>query len=359
MARLISLMAWIAAMSMSGLACGEGEDSVSNGDAPTARIAFASERDGNWEIFIINADGTGLANLTNNPADEPVQTENDAGFDWSPNGSHIVFTSDRDDGNPEIYVMNADGSAQTRVTNTPDAAESYPRWSPDGKRIAFVRATYGRDSQKSIHVMDADGSNTTELSRSGVWEIEPAWSPDGRQIAFDAGGIYVMNADGSNRHALIDTEDDYYEPAWSPDGSRLSFNSYREASSGDLYTQAFVINSDGSGLIRIPDGAKEDVHYSPPTWSPDGIWLALFANLENSIDVYAVRPDGSAFKRLTDGGVYLGPDWSPDGARLAFVGAEAPTDAGTDLYVIDADGSGQQVIARGVIAGRAAWAPDQ
>lgn len=253
--------------------------------------------------------------------------------------------------------MNADGSDQTRLTSTMDATESHPRWSPDGKRIVFVRSQYGPDAISEIYTMNADGTDTRRLTRSDVWEEEPAWSPDGQQVAFESGGIYVMNADGSNRRALVDTDDDYYEPAWSPDGSHIAFNSYREASSGDIYTQAFVVNKDGSGLVHVPDQAKEDAYYSAPRWSPDGKWLGLYATLDDAIDVYVVRPDGSGFKRVSDGGLYFEPVWSPDGSRIAFLGAKEPTEAGGNLYVANADGSDQTMIAEAVVHGRIAWAP--
>jgi hypothetical protein len=114
--------------------------------AQAGRIAFISKRDGNWEIYVMNADGSGQTNLTNNPA-------HDWGPSWSPDGRRIAFYSDRD-GNWEIYVMNADGSGQTNLTNNP-ADDWGPSWSPDGRRIAFFS---DRDGNREIYVMNADGS---------------------------------------------------------------------------------------------------------------------------------------------------------------------------------------------------------
>ena len=93
------------------------------------QIAFTSERDGNWEIYVMNADGTGERRLTSSAGDDMLPV-------WSPDGSRIAFTSTRD-GNGEVYVMNADGSDQTNLTNHP-GADGGPRWSPDGTRIAFT-----------------------------------------------------------------------------------------------------------------------------------------------------------------------------------------------------------------------------
>jgi WD40 repeat protein len=135
---------------------------------------------------------------------------------WSPDGSKIAFTSNRD-GNLEIYVMNADGSGQANMTNTPGlfgegVQEGAPAWSPDGSKIAFDRSS---DSGNTfdIFVMNADGSGLTQLTTPGGYERHPAWSPDGSKIAYesyqplDSGNfdIYVMNADGSGNTNLTDT----------------------------------------------------------------------------------------------------------------------------------------------------------
>jgi Tol biopolymer transport system component len=112
------------------------------------KIAFMSTRDGNWEIYVMNADGTNPTRLTNND-------DLDQDPDWSPDGEKIVFISDRD-GNTEIYVMNADGTGQTRLTNT-RSFELAPVWSPDGTKIAFIR-------DNNIIVMNADGTGQTRLT---------------------------------------------------------------------------------------------------------------------------------------------------------------------------------------------------
>jgi dipeptidyl aminopeptidase/acylaminoacyl peptidase len=128
---------------------------------PYYRIAFVSSRDGNAEIYAMNADGSHQTNLTNNPA-------RDAGAVWSPDSRQIMFLSDRD-GNEEIYVMNADGSSQTNLTND-SARDGYPAWSPNGRRIAFER-------EGDIYVMNADGSNQTNLTNDSARDGYPAWSP--------------------------------------------------------------------------------------------------------------------------------------------------------------------------------------
>jgi len=173
------------------------------------RIAFESNRDGNAEIYVMNGDGSRQTRLTNNSGDDSAPA-------WSPDGSRIAFTSNRD-GNADIYVMNADGSAQTRLTNNL-GADWAPIWSPDGSRIAFE--SY-RDGNWEIYVMNANGSGQTNLTNNPGADWTPAWSPDGRRIAFacDRDGnweIYVMNADGSGQTRLTNNSGADGSPAWSP-----------------------------------------------------------------------------------------------------------------------------------------------
>ena len=137
------------------------------------RIAFESERDGNDEIYVMNADGSGVARLTVNDAIDGSPA-------WSPDGQRIAFDSLRDD-NFEVYLMNADGSGVTRLTNN-DARDWHPVWSPDGRRIAFES---NRDGNAEIYLMNPDGSGVVRLTYNGAADwVSPAWSPDGRRIAF-------------------------------------------------------------------------------------------------------------------------------------------------------------------------------
>ena len=161
-------------------ACRTSVPAAESGPAPAAaaeeatggpgKIAFTSNRDGNAEIYAINADGTGQTRLTNNSDEDGFPA-------WSPNGARIAFQSSRD-GNWDIYVMSADGSNQTRLTSNTDL-DMFPAWSPDGTRIAYVSRT--GDGSEEIYMMDADGSNQIRLTFNLVTEEFPTWSPGRKQ----------------------------------------------------------------------------------------------------------------------------------------------------------------------------------
>jgi Tol biopolymer transport system component len=262
------------------------------------KIAFTSNRDGNDEIYVMNNDGSNQSRLTNN-------ARSDLNAAWSPEGNKIAFTSYRD-GNAEIYVMNADGSNQINVTNSP-ATDRMPAWSPDGHRIAF---TSNRNGYSEIHVMNADGTSQTRL----VSGLDPSWSPDGSKIAlvqrngetsYSASEIHVVNRDGSSQVNL--TNDQAFDdmPAWSPDGSRIVFGS--SGTPWDYGSDIYVMNALGSNRTAYTNhGGSYD-----PAWSPDGSKIAYTAYAISGADIYVINADGSNQVRLTNNGRAQNrePDW--------------------------------------------------
>ena len=182
------------------------------------RLAFVSGRDGNSEIYVMNADGT-QTRLTYNVAPDDPDTwwmGRDEDPAWSPDGTKIAFTSLRD-GNFEIYVMNANGTWQANATLN-GAGDFEPAWSPDGSKIAF---TSNRDGNLEIYVMNADGTGQHNLTKHGWDDSHPTWSLDGARIAFTSnrGGndnIHWMNADGTGQVRLTTNQSGDFDPAWSP-----------------------------------------------------------------------------------------------------------------------------------------------
>jgi Tol biopolymer transport system component len=254
------------------------------------KIAFSTTRDGNSEIYVMNPDGTGQTRLTFNAA-------LDADPAWSPDGTRLVFVSTRD-GNEEIYVMNADGSNQTRLTaNT--SLDRTPVWSPDGAQIAFA-SNRGQSGNFDIFVMNASGGNQVNISNggSGADYQDPDWSPNGTRIACSHAfvqnnvrgpyGVLTMNPNGASQTRLTIAGNVDITPRWSPDATRILFSSNRAGNFGTF--EVFVMNADGSNQARLTNNVGEN---SRPFWSPDGTRIAFQSNKALSFDIYLMNTDGS------------------------------------------------------------------
>ena len=265
--------------------------------APGGRVAFSSDRDGNDEIYLVNTDGSGLTRLT-------VNRLNDTSPAFSPDGSRIAFTADRD-GARDIFVMDANsGANQTNLTN--DSAHDHrPSWSPDGRKITFNSHREGFN----IFVVNADGSDQTRLTKTeGIESQDASWSPDGSKIAFYTyrgnGDIFLMNPDGSGETRLTKSPHDDLTPSWSPDGSRIAFTSYRDGN-----PEIYVINVDGSGETRLTNDLGADWS---PSWSQDGARIAFESERDGNRNIYVINADGSGLMRLTDDPAQdASPSWAP------------------------------------------------
>jgi Tol biopolymer transport system component/tRNA A-37 threonylcarbamoyl transferase component Bud32 len=248
------------------------------------RVGFVSDRTGNDEIFVVHVDGSGLTQLTDNPAA-------DWGPDWSQDGRRIAFASERA-GNWEIYTMDAGGGGVTRMTDHPDY-DSTPSWSPNGRRIAFMT---DRDGNLEIYALDVTSRAVTRLTNDPGVDALPAWSPAGGLIAFQSGRsgndeILVMNPDGSGVRNLTNDPGPDWGPAWSPDGRRIAFASER-----DDNWEIYVMNADGSGQTRLTNNAAID---QDPSWSSDGNRITFMSFRDGNSDIYVMNADGSGQTRLT------------------------------------------------------------
>jgi Tol biopolymer transport system component len=252
---------------------------------------------------------------------------------WSPDGMSIVFTSFRN-GKGDVYVMNARGGDQRRLTTSP-GHDDLPAWSPDGKRIAFVS---DRAGNLDIYTMNADGSDQTQVTFGSGSDYGPTWSPDGTRIAWrgDRDGnpeIYSMRADGTDVKRLTKNDGSDYSPAWGRDG-RIAWISTRDTGAK---TSLYVMNADGSDQHRVTGAFWNELR---PAWSPDGKLIAFQADRDPPVgnqEIYVVAPDGTGMRRLT---TYPGkddfPTWSPGGTSLAF--ARGPSSLTHEIYMMRADG---------------------
>ena len=283
------------------------------GDAQAeTKICFTATRDGDYEIYLMNPDGSNQTNLTNNPLSDEVYCT------LSPDGSQVAFVSNQDN-DMEIYRMDADGSNETRLTNSAENDLS-PAWSPDGTQIAF--SSY-RDGNMEIYLMDAsDGSNLTRLTYNSSppyasIDYGPSWSPDGTQIAFQSYRnrsccppnqnieIYKMDSDGSNQTRLTNDVASDTVPVWSPDGTQIAFNSNR---TGD--SEIFVMDTDGLYPTNLTENLAED---SMATWSPDSSEIAFGSDRSGGEEIYVMGADGSSPTPLTSNSFDdSNPNWSSD-----------------------------------------------
>ena len=278
----------------------------------------------------------------------------------------------------ELYVMNADGSGQKRLTRITSFGVP-PAWSPDGRRLAFV---LGHGPNAEIYVVNIDGSGQRRLTRTSGLEVFPVWSPDGRKIAFlrigdpEHRGLYVINADGSGQRKLAD-EASLAAPDWSPDGQKIVFISNRGGPTWCTWqpgcnTEIYVMNADGSGQRNLTRNPAHDSNTSywgaaHSAWSPNGGKIAFVSDRDGragcigqpgcNTEIYVMNADGSGQRNLTRNPARDDePVWSPDGRKIAFVSRR---DGKPEVYVMNADGSGQRNLTRNPGRDSApAWSPD-
>jgi Tol biopolymer transport system component len=372
---------------------------------PNGKIAFVK----NGDIYAVNPDGSGLAQLTN------TSGLSEAGPAFSPDGNYIAFMWTN-----QVFIMRSDGTEKHYITSASGASDL--AWSPDGTKLAFFRNI--SSSNKGIWTMNVDGTGLTNLITADNVLPGVSWSPDGTKLAFSRGNqIWTINADGAAPTQL--TFDSLYKftPNWSPDGTTIAFAGCSSCSEEDIYT---IPSTGGSATLLTSDPAF--FHSAQPVWSPDGTKILFaecsdvdcanndlyvmksdgsgatllegtpqdesdadwqpavgpplppvpemldkiaFVSTRNHTginypeDIFTMNPDGSAQRALTDRDSYdASPDWSPNGSKIAFDSNRCclPGETSTsDIYVMNPDGSGVTNLTQtgaGIDEGSPAWSPD-
>ena len=268
----------------------------------TPKIAFASNRDGNYEIYIMNTNGTKQVNLTRHKSVD-VQPA------WSPTGKEILFVSHRD-GRPDLYLMDADGKNVRKVFKNLKLRTA-PAWSPDGKQISYCRA----DPVRELYIASLDKKEEKRVAPLGKYGGYSNWSPDGRKIAFGGPSrqrnidsrIYIFNLETRRKEMLFADEilTSMRNPSWSPSNDKIAFSWFRGNTSA-----IYVMESNGNNPERVVD-PPPGFAAAHPEWSPDGNELVYeqYKQQNNDRHIYITNVDKREPEKLTHKGINLFADW--------------------------------------------------
>ncbi|MGH9278002.1 MAG: hypothetical protein ACRD12_07835 [Acidimicrobiales bacterium] len=281
-----------------------------------------------------------------------------------PGGNGKLACASFADGDSEIFTYGSGGTEQnvTQLTfNTVN--DSRPRYSPDGRLIAFES---NRDGPSEIYIMNADGTNVRRLTFSGLPGVHgnssPAWSPGGDQIAYQTtrnGGfdVYKINIDGTGDTPLATSPAEDSLPAWSPLGDKIAYSTRKLDPLADIH----LMNPDGTGDMNIPgQSSAED---SWPTWSPDGSMIGFHSRRDDGVgeEIYRMNVDGSNVVKLTNnpGFFDIFPAWSPDGTRIVWNSQRLGATNFGEIFTMSAtDGSGIiRITTTAVVEQRCDWQP--
>jgi TolB protein len=275
-------------------------DKATAGSFPgiNGKIVFESNRDGDYDIYVMDSDGGNVTQLTDTAGDD-VRPR------WSADGTKIVYQANGD-GDEEVRIMDHDGSNNIQLTSD-DHDQRFPSFAPNGETIVYSQNEGGSDTD--IWTMDVDGSNNSKIADRSSHGYRPQFSPDGNTIIFEesVGGegfnIFKMNADGTNVTDIGDADNHDLGGIWLPDGSKILY-----AANSDGY-QIFTMDPDGTNRAEILSHSDSE---SEPSASPDGEQL-VYNRYNSDADIYKANIDGSGATNLTSSATDQdrNPDWQP------------------------------------------------
>ena len=282
----------------------------------TEKVVFSSNRDGNWDIWTMNPDGSDPVNLTQDVASDLHPT-------WSPTGEQILFTSFREEGKePSLYLMDVDGNNIRKVLDN-WYSRSSATWAPDGKRIASVH-------DGVLYIATIDGKSVEPVAQTGFESVgDPAWSPSGKEIAFiyykskQGYELRLLNVETLKQTILLGELNKYpvkSDPAWSPDGEQITFVLHKwrtilnfiDAANWQDEETIYVINRDGSNLRQLVSEKGPDALH--PTWSPDGNEIIYqqgihLPEIGDIRQLFKINVNSRRKTQLTHKGSNSGADW--------------------------------------------------